>query len=575
MVAAALLGLALLLLAPAPASGFSVGFGRRSAHPAPRLEQWGLRAASSPEALVPPDPTEVPATPGPAAESAAPEKKRWRRNRRRKKSKEKVEVTTVEQLYEEVDVNGRTLGELSVIGDCEHPLDHPTAEIIRRRVAEKSKPGQRAPGDDAVVALSFEGGGMRGCVGAGIAVGLWYSGVLDACDVVYGSSAGSLIGAYVVAQQGSYNFGPEIYYDMLPLGGNSFINTAYFLRCVGLGAVSPRPNVLRELFASRMGSPVLNLSYLLDRVVKQLKPLDFDLFWEANKKQPLKIVASGLLSNQSVVLDSAAGNFGSLDELTRCMWASMLLPGITGPAVRLNTKMAGTSVSQVPWLSWGEKWGSQHMSYAGEPLGDAMIFEPIPWRSAVKEGATHVIAARTRPDGVSVVSKSSPIEKMLYRRWFSKKHKLPHMADHMVNQRHKVIYAEDVLRLNKESRKRSSLGNYDESEPHLLPIALPLGSEEIGRLEMGRKEIFEGVRRGFAAAYDQCHPDPQERGRGGIVAKEVFPDSILDRLAEDSLPEGTYYDDLPGAASKEKEPKRGIFSRLFRRNKKEVVEEEA
>ena len=60
-----------------------------------------------------------------------------------------------------------------------------------------------------------------------------------------------------------------------------------------------------------------------------------------------------------------------------------------------------------------------------------------------------------------------------------------------------------------------------------MTIAMPPGSEEISKLETGREEILNGVRRGFARAYDALVEDPSERGRGAIVAKEFFPDEIL------------------------------------------------
>lgn len=44
-------------------------------------------------------------------------------------------------------------------------------------------------------------GGMRGCVGAGMLAALNHLGLRDAFDVVYGSSAGSLMGAYFLSGQ--------------------------------------------------------------------------------------------------------------------------------------------------------------------------------------------------------------------------------------------------------------------------------------------------------------------------------------------------------------------------------------
>jgi hypothetical protein len=53
-----------------------------------------------------------------------------------------------------------------------------------------------------------------------------------------------------------------------------------------------------------------------------------------------------------------------------------------------------------------------------EPLCDALLFEPIPYRSALRENCTHVLVLRTRPDGVSVTGKISLLEKLTYKRFF-------------------------------------------------------------------------------------------------------------------------------------------------------------
>jgi len=87
-----------------------------------------------------------------------------------------------------------------------------------------------------------------------------------------------------------------------------------------------------------MGKPVLNLDYLLTNIVQHIKPLNWDLFWskQENNAQPLRIVASGLLSRRAVVLSAADRHFRSIAELAECMKASMLLPGVTGEVVRLK-----------------------------------------------------------------------------------------------------------------------------------------------------------------------------------------------------------------------------------------------
>merc|ERR1712023_276004 len=94
-------------------------------------------------------------------------------------------------------------------------------------------------------------------------------------------------------------------------------------RVIGLGFLDMK-NWFFNL-RTRLGKPVLNLDYLLNDVVFDLKPLDFGKFWKRQLKIPLKIVASGLLTKKAVVLSSEAGNFHNLNELTKCMRASMLL----------------------------------------------------------------------------------------------------------------------------------------------------------------------------------------------------------------------------------------------------------
>lgn len=51
------------------------------------------------------------------------------------------------------------------------------------------------------VGLAIEGGGMRGCVSAGMIAAVSTFGLMDTFDAVYGSSAGSLVGAYAIAGQ--------------------------------------------------------------------------------------------------------------------------------------------------------------------------------------------------------------------------------------------------------------------------------------------------------------------------------------------------------------------------------------
>ena len=161
-----------------------------------------------------------------------------------------------------------------------------------------------------------------------------------------------------------------------------------------------------------------------------------------------------------------------------------------------------------------------------EPLADALVYEPLPYRSALAENCTHAVVIRSHPDGTDVTGKSSFFEKLIFWRFFLCKNALPHILEYFRKHLHKKLYAEDIIRLNEAAK--STRNPYDLSEPHLLTVATPPGSPKVTRLEVGREAIFAGFRRGFARCYDCLVPDPAERGRGMEVAREFFPDEILD-----------------------------------------------
>ena len=148
------------------------------------------------------------------------------------------------------------------------------------------------------------------------------------------------------------------------------------------------------------------------------------------------MVASGLLSRKAVLLSAEKGNYQNVDELSECMKASMLLPGVTGDVVRLKgSQAASDDILKTLWME-STKRGDNELSTGSEPLSDALIFEPIPYRSAIKENCTHIIALRTRADDISVTVKMSVMEKMILARFFGRKQNLPELVDWMHNQVH-------------------------------------------------------------------------------------------------------------------------------------------
>ena len=73
----------------------------------------------------------------------------------------------------------------------QQPL-HPSVQAVLDRAAAGTAPSLHR--DGRRIGLAIEGGGMRGCVAAGMASCLHFLGLADSFDCVYGASAGSLIG---------------------------------------------------------------------------------------------------------------------------------------------------------------------------------------------------------------------------------------------------------------------------------------------------------------------------------------------------------------------------------------------
>jgi len=265
------------------------------------------------------------------------------------------------------------------------------------------------------------------------------------------------------------------------------------------------------------------------------KPLDWEKFVEMQKVQPLKIVTSNLKREDPLVLEMANNAFTNIDELSSSMHASCLLPGIAGPLMNIDMSQIKTTNNNTNPTTNNNNPTSPKFALGNnlqnnpsmEPLADALVYQPIPYQIAINEGATHVLVLRSIPDGVDVTGKASSFEPFILKRFFLRKNKLPQTFSYLRNRFHKRRYAEQVIELN-EYAVDVERDWGDMESPHVMTVALPPGSEQVARLETGRKEIFGGVRRGFARTYDALVEDTNERGRGVEVAKMYFPDEILD-----------------------------------------------
>lgn len=108
--------------------------------------------------------------------------------------------------------------------------NHPVLSLVQERVRTNSTPGNRLASDTAHLALVIEGGGMRGAVSAGMAAALSTLDLLDSFDSVHGSSAGAIIGAYVVSRQ----LCTDVYTDIMPAAGSKFASKRRTLVNVGV-----------------------------------------------------------------------------------------------------------------------------------------------------------------------------------------------------------------------------------------------------------------------------------------------------------------------------------------------------
>lgn len=209
-----------------------------------------------------------------------------------------------------------------------------TVELLKQRKVKGSLPLQRDDGEH--IALVVEGGGMRGVAAGGMVSGLERLQLLNCFDSVHGSSAGAAAGAYFVA--GQAQFGTRMFYE--DLCGDEFINTGRVLR----------------------GKPIMDTSFLVDNVMRLLKPIDFDRL--SKSKIPLFIVATDIDTGKAVIKST----HDDYKEYCAFLKASISIPFIAG----------GPKIVR------------------GKRLMDGGLLQQIALKSAFSAGASHVLVLQTR-----------------------------------------------------------------------------------------------------------------------------------------------------------------------------------
>jgi predicted acylesterase/phospholipase RssA len=207
-------------------------------------------------------------------------------------------------------------------------------EVIEERARTGSKPGHRADGYQ--VALSIEGGGMRGTVSAGMALALHELGLVWAFDAVYGSSAGAITGAWLLSTE------PE------KLRG--WADPDYARTLIRWSAVF-------------RGRPVVDVRTLVEDVYQTDFPMDFDSVLTS----PVEYHPLGTDAETGEATDLRP-LIGTPADLRLALRASASLPFLAGPPVELR----------------------------GRRFYDAGIAESVPFRTPRAQGATHVLVLRSR-----------------------------------------------------------------------------------------------------------------------------------------------------------------------------------
>ena len=264
--------------------------------------------------------------------------------------------------------------------------------------------------------------------------------------------------------------------DALPSAGKRFIDRSKLLSAAGF-----RPLRQINLNQSESDTAVFNLEFLLHDIMESAIEFDWKTFEKNELLQPIKLIASSFQRIKPIVLSREGCNFNDFPSLLGCIKASMAVPGVSGEMICIDLKTNKTkefvgkqeSVKYEKLLnskrlfnlrskvfeniSWRINKGvlkSAHNINATliasiadisgtEPIGDALLCEPIPYRSASAEGATHILVLRTRPDPCPVLGKGPGIYERFIARNFFIKYNQFNALHWILNIQHHRIYAED------------------------------------------------------------------------------------------------------------------------------------
>lgn len=262
---------------------------------------------------------------------------------------------------------------------------------------------------------------MRGAVTAGMCVALEAAGLVHAFDRIYGCSAGAVNGAFAAA-------------------GQAWLAATIYEECASRRIIDRR--------RLARGRPVVDLELVFDELLARKRPLcrdgladgpDFRALAVSPRRRELRVLS----------------DLRDPDETLRAVHASCSVPLLNG--------------------------APRH--YRGERLVDGGFLESVPYRSALREGASHVLVLRSRDAGYRLPPSSR-------REALAMRLACPELVG-LVRSRPE--------RYNREADELEGWGSRVPARPAVTQVTVPRGRRLVEHLETDVTQIRECIRLGVTA----------------------------------------------------------------------------
>jgi predicted patatin/cPLA2 family phospholipase len=294
---------------------------------------------------------------------------------------------------------------------------------MHERKQRGSTPGHRR--DDARLVLLIEGGSSRGAYSSGMTVAIEQLGLLPVFAAVSGSSAGALNAAWLLC------------------GRAESTMHAWWDPVVMRGTIDPRRALRRQ--------PVVDTRFLVHTVYTEIMPMGFQEILDSTVE--FHPIATDALTGQATDL---RGRIHDQPSLQAALRATTAMPLLAGEPIEID----------------------------GRRFVDAGVSESVPVRTALTQGATHIVALRTRRADETVLPPNRR-ERLVMSRWFARR--APGALEPWL--RRQAIRAQEEQLLT--------------SHPATVQIRPPIGSADIGRSERRPHLLRAAVQTGRQAALNE------------------------------------------------------------------------